>query len=274
MASFRILDRFAVFYNLNGTAPAAGGWLRFYEAGTTNPKAVYADPELSTSNGDRIDLDGSGRMSLDAWGTGAYRVRQFDADGSQVVEMDDVEIPGGAGAALPPFEPGYLTNDSTQALWNEFPMLPDPTGQANKFPKSDGTGYVLAEINIPTPAAPDIVITGDRDNGSLRVGISSNPTKWLLQWGSAQSPNTGQRQSAVDVTFPTSFNSNAIWADAVIESAGLTSTGLIAAKATPVLAPDKARFHFDTQDFGNNASRFNQVIPLRWIALGLVTVTP
>lgn len=276
MASFRVLDPLQTFFNQNSSAPAAGGHVEFFEVGTTNPKAVYADPALAVSNGDRVNLDAAGRLAADCWGSGAYRVRVFDADNSQIKDLDNIQPAGGAGLQIPtPLEAGAaLFTDGALLLWDFIRQLPDPTGQGNKYVKTDGVNFFFEAINIPAPPAPDIVITGDRDAGNIRVGIAAVPTKLMLQWGAASSPNTGQRQSAVDVALPVTFNSSAIWADAVIESAALTSNGLIAAKATPVLAPDRVRFHFDTQDFGNNASRFNQAIPLRWLALGLVTVAP
>lgn len=276
MASFRVLDPFQTFFNLTSTGPAAGGRVDFFDAGTTTPKAVYAEPGLAVSNGDSIPLDAAGRLTVDCWGQGAYRARQYDADGTLVKELDNIQPAGGAGLQIPtPLEAGAaLFTDGALLLWDFIRQLPDPTGQGGKYVKTDGVNFFFEAINIPAPPAPDIVITGDRDAGNIRVGIASNPTKLMLQWGAASSPNTGQRQSAVDVALPVTFNSSAIWADAVIESAALTVNGLIAAKATPVLAPDRVRFHFDSQDFGNNNSRFNQAIPLRWLALGLVTVTP
>ncbi|QWP74609.1 hypothetical protein J5226_12955 [Lysobacter sp. K5869] len=276
MASFRVLDPLQTFFNQNSSAPAAGGEVRFYEAGTSNPRAVYEGPDLAVSNGSTITLDAAGRLAVDCWGSGAYRVRVLDANGSQIRDLDNIQPAGGASLQIPtPLEAGAaLFNDGALLLWDLIRQLPDMAGQGGKALFTDGTNPIWQTLNIPAPPAPDIVIVGDRDAGSIRVGIASSPTKVMLQWGAASSPNTGQRQSAVDVVLPTAFNSSAIWADAIIESAALTSNGLIAAKATPVLAPDRVRFHFDSQDFGNNASRFNQAIPLRWLALGLVTVNP
>src|SRR5690242_18320803 len=76
MASFRVLDPFQTFFNLSSTGPAAGGRVDFFDAGTTTPRAVYADPDLGVSNGSTIALDAAGRLSVDCWGQGAYRARQ------------------------------------------------------------------------------------------------------------------------------------------------------------------------------------------------------
>ena len=275
MAGFRILDPFQVYLNQNGSAPASGGYFRFYEAGTTNPKSVYGDPDLTVDNGSRVNLDAAGRPMVEAWGSGSYRVRMYDENDSQIQEADNWQAPGGAGQLIPPLVANaFLTNDGGVLLWELLKLLPDTAGQINKFLSNDGENVLWKEIVIPVPPAPDIVITGNRDAGSLRLGTSNVATKVLIQWGSAQTPNSGNRQAAVDVVFPTPYNSAAIWADAAITSSSLTSTGLIAAKATPVLAPDRVNFHFDSQDFGNNASKFNQPIPFRWIAVGLVTVNP
>lgn len=50
MPSFRILDQFPAFLGPDGR-PVVGGELRFYDSGTTTPRDVYADSELTISNG-------------------------------------------------------------------------------------------------------------------------------------------------------------------------------------------------------------------------------
>lgn len=269
MASFRILDRLRVFYNLDGTAPASGGRVDFFEAGTTTPKAVYQDPELTISNGASIELDAAGRLLLDCWGDGSYRVRQYAADGSQIGEMDDVQVPGGAAQAIPtPLEAGFfLSNDGALLLWDEIRQPPDPTGQANKFLKTDGTNFIWETVTIPTPATPDIVVAA----ASFRAGTSSNTSKFFIQRGTGQAPATTQRQSNVSVAFPTAFTT--LWHVGVtVTSAALTSSGVIAVHAVPTSDVNGFSVQFDTNDFGNNNSRFINPIPFTWIAYGLLTV--
>lgn len=275
MASFRILDPLQVYFNLNGSAPASGGYIRFFEGGTSDPKSVFGDPALSIDNGPRVNLDAAGRPLVEAWGDGTYKLRLYDQDDTLIKETDHVQAPGGAAAQIPALVPNaFLSTDGAILIWELLTQIPDVAGQLGKVLSNDGTALLWKEIVIPVPPAPDIVISGDRDTGSLRLGTSNITTKVLFQWGSAQTPNSGQRQAAVDVQFPTAYNSAAIWVGVSVTSSSLTSNGLITAVATPVLAPDKFSAHFDSQDFGNNASKFNQPIPFRWLAVGLVTVNP
>lgn len=192
MASFRVLDPFQTFFNQNSTAPAAGGRVDFFEAGTTTPKAVYAAPDLTVSNGDSITLDAAGRLSVDCWGSGAYRVRQYDDDGTIIKELDNIQPAGGASLQIPtPLVNGaFLTNDAAQLLWELIRQVPDPSGQNGKWLTSDGTSAGWGAL--PTP-----VITPG--TSSLQIG------KFLMQFGAAAAPNTGVPNSSVSVGFPTIY---------------------------------------------------------------------
>lgn len=87
--------------------PVSFGWIRFYLAGTSTAKEVYADREglvLST-------LNASGGVSLDAAGScevylsGPYRIEVYDANGALLYDADKinsitVETPAGNPGAL------------------------------------------------------------------------------------------------------------------------------------------------------------------------------
>ncbi|SDX53071.1 hypothetical protein [Lysobacter enzymogenes] len=277
MASFRILDRLRVFYNLNGTAPASGGRVDFFEAGTTAPKAVYANPELSVSNGSTIQLDAAGRLLLDCWGEGAYKVRQYDEDGTFVAEMDDVEIPGGADLQIPtPLESGaVLSNNGSILLWLATLLIPDPTGQANKVLSNNGAGLLWKEINIPTPPAPDIVLSGDGASGLFRFGTSAVAKKAVILFGSDSMPASGQIQAAGSFSFklgtdPFSFDepprvfviptTSAATSQGDIPGCavvGSTTTGYAVAMSTT---------------FGQTSARIQSPVPFNFVAIGFKTV--
>lgn len=69
------------YYNNDGT-PCAGGQLSTFAAGTTAPKATYADAAGTVPNPTTITLDAKGEAVV--YWSGAYKVALFQADGTQV----------------------------------------------------------------------------------------------------------------------------------------------------------------------------------------------
>lgn len=123
MSAFLILDPRPVYFTSTGEV-AAGGSLKFFATGTTNPQDVYGDSALTVNNGSVLALGSDGRTSVDVWGDGTtpYRVQLFDSNGAKVFDVDPVQIPT-------PF--------------------PDPTGQNGKTLQSDGSQYVLVSVTGP-----------------------------------------------------------------------------------------------------------------------------
>lgn len=202
MAAFRILNQFPVFFGLTGLL-AVGAELRFYEAGTTDPKSVYGNKALTIDNGPVIAIGTDGRTAVDIWGDGSYRVRLYAADGTLIDEADDVEIAGGDAATIPALVDGwFLTNNGALLLWAEIRQLPDPTGQDGKMVVADGAGYILQEIpEPPDPPDPDIVVT----ETSFQAGTSADPTKYFTQIGTGSAPASGTKSTQATVSFATPF---------------------------------------------------------------------
>lgn len=75
------------FFNSNGD-PLVGGTAEFYEAGTANPKAVYADGNGAVSLGTTVTLDSVGRAKI--WLDGYYKVILKDSLGSTIWTEDNV----------------------------------------------------------------------------------------------------------------------------------------------------------------------------------------
>lgn len=117
--AFRILDQAPQYLTLTGEV-LAGGSLTFSQSGTSTPMDTYNGPDLGTANANPVQLDSAGRASTDIWGSGSYRMVAKDASGVS-----------------------QWTRDNVQA---DSP-LPDPSGQTDKFIKSDGTEYVLTPIS-------------------------------------------------------------------------------------------------------------------------------
>ena len=265
MASFRVVDPFQSYRDSNGN-PAEGGYFLFYDAGTTDPKAVYADPDLVTSNGSQIDLDAEGRIVAEAWGDGSYRVRLYQSDGTLIAEADNVEAPGGSAAQIPALVDGqWLTNNGAVLQWAPILQLPDPTGQDGKMVVADGAGYILTEVPEPEPPAePDIVV----DTASFQAGIASDPTKYYVQTGTGSAPASGNRNTQVSVTFPEAFG--ALWHVSVTQTHnGVTSNGFIPAQSNTAQSETGFTVRFTT-DENSTANDWNIIddVPFTWMAVG------
>lgn len=145
--SYRLLDQNPVYLD-NAGQPLSGGFLAFYDTGTTTPKNTWSDKGLTVLNANPVQLDSAGRANTEIWGSGSYRVRLYDADMNQVYQRDNVdELLTGSG-------------------------LPDPTGSAGLFVYSpDGVVYALVEIREvpdPTGSSGKYLYTADGVNLSWR----------------------------------------------------------------------------------------------------------
>lgn len=77
--------------------PLAGGSIEFYDAGTLNPKTVYADSGMVTSLGATITLDSAGRAKI--WLDGYYYTIVKDSLGNVISTEDNVSTAYSPAAA-------------------------------------------------------------------------------------------------------------------------------------------------------------------------------
>lgn len=228
MPGFRLLDQFPVFLDRLGL-PASGGRLSFYESGTTTPKNVYGDPDLTVNNGPTVLIGTDGRAIKDIWGSGVYRVRLYAADNTLIAEADNVQIPGGGGMTIPPLQAGQaLFNDGSILIWRAIRELPDPSGQAGKIVGTDGTNYFLQAV--AAQFSPVI------KPGSIQLGTQ------LFQWGgdtiaptnttvANKAINFNTPFASVDRAFGTLNTSSGISSSGGIPSLGIAEVSLTGAKA-------------------------------------------
>ena len=257
--SFRLLNNFPVYLG-NDSRPLFGGELRFYDSGTTTPKSVFGDPDLTIDNGPVVELDAAGRTVHDIWGSGSYRVRLYAADGTLVAEADDVEIPGGTAATIPALVDGYfLTNNGALMLWAPVRQLPDPTGQDGKMVVADGDGYILVSPSEPPdPPEPDIEV-GD---SFLRV------ENYYRQWGTGSAPATNTDRTSVSIAFPEAFDAAPHFVGVTVTSTNITGHSLVAIAVTGITATgcvvtfDNADRHY------TGSSKIVNPIPFQWVAEG------
>lgn len=262
MTAFRILDPSPVYFDLTGKL-AAGGRLEFYSADTTTPKNVYGDEGLTVNNGSTIAIGSDGRAVDDIWGDGAYRVRAYAADNTEIFDRDNVEIPGGTGTSIPALEDGkVLSNDGAVLQWVDVVQPPDPTGQSGKILGSDGTTLIWQD----PPATPSAPITV----GSTNVQWGNTSSKaFYIQAGTDTAPASGTYTTSKSVTFGKTF---ATVLHVTISALSVEPGGPIVAYQTS--APTTGGFTavFDVAEGTNAQSTITNDVSFSWIAFGLVNV--
>lgn len=96
------------YFDGNGD-PLAGGFLYFYEAGTSDLKDIYSDGDLTIPASNPVTLNANGSVS-NIFYSGLSRVRLTDSNGIQIFDIDNVGPEDLAG--LPPL----WVNDSTYSV--------------------------------------------------------------------------------------------------------------------------------------------------------------
>jgi hypothetical protein len=269
MTGFRIPDSFPVFLDRLG-APAAGGRLEFYAAGTSDPKDVYGDPDLTVNNGPTVLIGSDGRAVDEIWGDGSYYVRLIASDDTLIAAADDVAIPGGQGAVIPALDAGkFLTNDGSVMSWASIIQPPDPTGQGGKILGTDGSNLIWqAPPATPPPAVSDIDVT------TVGMTASDGTAKLQIITGTATAPNVGGRNTNVAVNFPTPFLANPLWVGITPRFGGTVSAfGNAPIPRVSALSATgfTAAFTAGELDDSNAGFNFNGAIAFDWVAIGLVT---
>lgn len=264
MAAFRLIDKCRTFFGSTGQLLAAG-YLKFYDADTTTPKDVYGEKELSTNNGDTIDLDLSGRPEFDIWGEDGYFVEVYDEDDVKQGEIQDLEIPGGAALTLPLLEEGeFLTGDGVSYLAATIREVPDPTGQTNKILGNDGSSPLWV-------AKPADGADGTSDTSSTSTGFSVGDMH--LVTGSATGTNAGGRTQSVSVTYATAFTSTPVWIGIDVTSGSLSSFGNMPSWAITASSTTgfTVKFTLGELDDSQSGFDFNAGVPFSYAALGVRT---
>lgn len=191
--SGRFYDPNPVYFDLLSNQPVAGGFLTFYNQGTTTPKGTWSDSAMTIPNTNPVPLDSSGRANVNIWLSGAYSVRLTDSLGA-VIWTRDVDDGSTGQAQFPPMESGkFLTNDGSAYLWDDVRQVPDPTGSANKILSTDGANLIwIAQQAIPASNASS-------GAGFLRIG------DYMLQCGKSQCPATGTPATSTTVAIPVAY---------------------------------------------------------------------
>jgi hypothetical protein len=150
------LSPFLQIEDSNGS-PLAGGVFYFYAAGTTTPKAVYADSAMGTSLGVSVTLDSAGRGEI--WLDGYYYVVLKDSIGNTIKTQDNVSS-------------SYSQSTPAAATYSEWAVQSDVLTYigATKFsvPGDKTLVYVVGKRIKATVTAGTITgtITGSSAGGS------------------------------------------------------------------------------------------------------------
>lgn len=148
--------------------PLAGGYILFFAAGTTTPKAVYSDADLSTSLGTTVNLNSSGAPVsgsnvpvLIYPGLGDYKIVYYDADDVAVPGMSFDDVPGAVEEeeAATTATPTYDTVSKTGA----YSIV---VGDRAKLINANPTGGTFA-ITLPSAVTVgDDFLVGVKHNGT------------------------------------------------------------------------------------------------------------
>lgn len=264
MPAFRLYSQLQAFHGSDGQL-LADGYLKFYEAGTTTPANVYGDKALTLNNGPTAALDGTGKLVDPVWGDtdDSYFVELYDADDVKQGEEDDVEAPGGAGQTVPvPSSGEFLTGDGVNFALEDLTarLLPDPTGQADKYLSNNGSVGTW--------------VTGPADgNDAENVGSTTNEFHvgdMYVVTGTATGTNSGGRTQDVTVTYATPFTTAPVFVDAIPTSATLSTYGNMPSRALVASTTTgfTIRFTLGELDDTQAGYDFNANLPCKWIAIG------
>lgn len=273
MAAFQFYQPAPVFTGLTTFQPIAGGFLHFYDIGTTNPRNTWSDPALDAPhlNANPVPLDAAGRADEPIFLDGEYTVVAKDALGATIWTRD--VIPGGNAALnLPLLDPGeFLTGDGTNYTAATIRQMPDATGSTGQIPVTNGggaNGYTLQDIPDFTPPDPEIEVTAT----TFQAGVSTDDTKRWEQFGTGTAPNTGTKFSNLTVSLSPAIDNLQI-VHIMINTASTTPAGEIPTWSVTgvTLGGSNNQFtvNFNIPDDDSSSShKFSTTIPFAWHAIG------
>jgi len=166
------------FFDSNGD-PLAGGTAEFYEAGTVNPKAVYADGNGAVSLGAVVTLDSVGRAKI--WLDGYYYVIWKDASGNIIFTEDNVSSAYSPAAATPITMSEWQLEDDVYTFIGatSFSVPGDQTltytvGRRIKATVTAGTyyGVITNAVAAGAPITTTVTVLGDLAY-ALDAGLSA-----------------------------------------------------------------------------------------------------
>lgn len=266
----RLFDPNAVYFDTDGVTPCAGGTLTFSETGTSTPKSVYGEKELSTDNGNIIDIGVDGRAEVEIWGEGAYRVILKNENGDVVWTRDNVILAADAAELLALPDPSgeddgaFLRVNGGVAEWDGgVPTLPDPTGNDGKRLVVSSDVYILET----PPADPTIPTDGvAQSSGYLRIGTVG------IKFGSDTAPSAAAQTTSKAITFAAAFAATPLVFITPQVGTVTGEGGGVECHATSVSTTGFTASMF-APDMGDvvGSENITGSVPFAWVAIGTVT---
>lgn len=252
----------------------AGGYLKFYQAGTTTPQNVYGDNDLTVNNGSTITLDSAGHPTVDMWADTDTRfyVEVYAYGDVKQWDIDDVEVPGGPRQVIPiPDTDEVIGGDGTNLLVISLAgkLLPDPTGNNNKILGCDGSQWLaIAKPADGAAGVSDIVI------GSGSIKWSNGSSHMLLQQNTDTVAGGGGLSTSDTVSFGTAYSATPVVDIIVTGATAATNAGnvevdwrLSAVSATGFTVVFSSRTGGSSADLSGN-STLTGTINYAWRAIG------
>ena len=161
-----------------------GGVAYFYDAGTTNPKTVYADGDLSVTLGTSVTADALGYPTSDGTtrtlvytGTSDYKIVIKDANGVTVVTHDDVK---GAPTTYNPGSQSVVAETPVVTKSLNYTVL--STDQSTVFVGNCSSG----DVAFTLPSAVDV-----GDGWFVDIQHAGSANQILIETVSSQTISSG-----------------------------------------------------------------------------------
>lgn len=272
--AFKFFNPAPVLFGTTGVLPIPGGSVTFYAKGTSTLKATYSNQALTTTNPNPVPIGTDGRLAYVVWMEGEYTVVIKDSGGT-VVHTDDMTDGNPAGTTLPSpvgqTGKALLSNGSAYVL-SLLTGLPDPTGAADQYLKTDGVNWFPAALTLPDLPNPDIVVAA----GKLQAGVSSDPNKTLLLWGTDSAPAAGSsKTTSKAISFATAFSAtpSVLLLPTNANSSGVVPHAFAASISTSGFTATFSTLTGGTSADSYTASNISSAIGFCWVAVGNRTVS-
>lgn len=261
MAAYQFYNPAPVFFDLLGTQIAANGTLEFYNAGgTTTPRNTWSDPALTTLNTNPVQLGPDARSEVPIFCDGDYTVVLKNSLGA-VIATNQLISGAAAGASIPALQTGeYLTNDGSSLSWQPILQLPDPTGSTAHYLTTDGANFIWSPI--PTPTEPEITVGAS----SFQAGISTDPTKFLIQQGNDTITASGTPSASKSVTFATAYSTAPVVI--AIPTTNSHAGGPIVLELSSSPSTTGFTVRADIAEGSSSAQNVTNDVPFAWVAFG------
>jgi hypothetical protein len=161
-----------------GQAPNAGGYILFYQAGTSNATSVYFDALGTVPAGSNVSLDGNG-FAPQLYLNGYVKMAVYSANGVLQWSADNVSSSPGANASnVSSLNNQWITlaGPYTWISGTQFSVATNLTATLQlgmRIQEVDGSGTHTGTITAASYGAPNTTVTVVWDSGSMASSITS-----------------------------------------------------------------------------------------------------